>query len=224
VVNVTKLVKRRLTDILLEEGLLKEEVLQEALNRQRTSGEPLPTVLQHMGVLAEIDLARALAKQYSLPYIDPSKYKIPRDVMDAIPLETLRQHQFVPFDKIGRCMLLAIANVPAIEILESLERHTGSLFFIYVGTVTQVQTALRNIEEGLKTKQVPRPVAVVPAIPTPTAALVRPAAPVPTRPGAPTNPAVKPAGTTVTQKPGGGLPSPLASAPPPSKPASSLGR
>ena len=191
-VNVTKLVKRRLTDILLEEGLLKDEVLQEALNRQRASGEPLPTVLQKMGVLAEIDLARSIAKQYSLPYLDASKYKIGREVMDAIPLDVMRQHHFVPLDKIGRCMLLAISNVPPIEVMETLERHTGSQFFIYVSTVTQVETVLLKVEEALK-KGGPRP-----AVSGTQAVPAKPAAPAP----------------PVPPKPAQGLPSPLSTAPP----------
>ena len=201
-VNVPKLVKRRLSDILLEEGLLKEDLLNEALNRQKASGEPLPTVLQKMGVLAEIDLARAIAKQYNLPYLDASRYQIPRDVMDAIPIETLQQHQFVPLDKIGKCLLLSISNIPAVEILETLERQTGSQFFIYVSTVTQVNTTLKKImdvKSGVK-----------PAAPAPKTGAIA-------KPGTAPAPATPAAGLPKPQtavRPVQGLPSPLAGAPP----------
>jgi hypothetical protein len=242
VVNVPKLVKRRLTDILLEEGLLKEEVLAEAMNRQKQSGESLPVILQKMGVLAEIDLARAIAKQYNLPYIDASKYKTPRDVMDAIPIETLRHHQFVPIDKIGKTMLLAISNVAPMEILEALERQTGSTFFLYVSTVTQVNTALTRLDETLKGKRpAPAPAAPAapakPAAPAPgTAVRQAPSGPATTavpRP-APSTPTSVPRPTGVFPKPQAqGLPSPLSDAPPqrppsgvfpPNKPASASGR
>jgi len=233
VVNVTKLVKRRLTDILLEEGLLKDDVLQEALNRQRASGEPLPTVLQKMGVLAEIDLARSIAKQYSLPYIDASKYKVGREVMDAIPLESLRQHHFVPLDKIGRCMLLAISNVPAIDVMETLERHTGSQFFIYVSTVSQVETVITRIEDALRPKGVPKPTVAAPGtaairpvqgLPSPLAT-APPGTPRPQTGVFPTPPPASPRpGSFPTPPPAGPRPGSGVFPAPPKNPASSVGR
>jgi len=58
----------------VDEGLVKEEQVQEALRRQRATGESFGEILVAMGFVSEVDIARTLVKQSGLPYIDASKY------------------------------------------------------------------------------------------------------------------------------------------------------
>lgn len=137
-VNIAKLTRKRLGELLVEEGLLKEEQITEALKKQKATGELLGEVLIRLGYVSEIDIARTLTKQFNLPYIDASKYTISKDVLDIVPANYMYKHQFIILDKIGKALVVAVSGLLDQAIFEELERMSGSKLFIYVSTTSQV--------------------------------------------------------------------------------------
>ena len=152
-VQIAKLIRKKLGEILVDEGLLKEEQVQEALRRQRATGEGFGEVLVSMAFVTETDIARTLVKQSGLPFIDASKYRINKDGVQAVPAELMWQNQLIVLDKIGKTLLVAISNVPGQEIFEKLEKVSGSQIFVYVSTTSQIMTALdKNVPVNGKTE------------------------------------------------------------------------
>jgi len=148
-VNLPRLVKKTLSDVLLAEGLVQPNHLSEAQSRQKSSGEPLAMVLQKMGVVSEVDLARGFAKQFNLPYIDASRYAIPKQVAEAAEatlsgLLDPAKYSYVVLDKIGKVILMAVGDLPPVEVLEGVERATGAMLFVFISTPGQVQAAYRK--------------------------------------------------------------------------------
>ncbi|MBI3854969.1 MAG: hypothetical protein HY293_04680 [Planctomycetes bacterium] len=143
-VQIAKLIRKKMGEVLVDEGLVKEEQVQEALRRQRATGEGFGEVLVLMGFVSETDIARTLVKQSGLPYIDASKYRINKDGVQAVPGELMWQNQFIVLDKIGKTIEIAISNVLSNEVFEKLEKVSGSQIFVYVSTATQVQQALEK--------------------------------------------------------------------------------
>ena len=182
-VQIAKLLRKKLGEVLVDEGLLKEDQVQEALRRQRATGEGFGEILVSMGFLTETDIARTLVKQSGLPYIDASKYRINKDGVQAIPAELMWQNQFVVLDKIGKTLLVAISNVLSTEIFDKMEKVSGSQIFVYVSTTQQVLQALEKnvplngkLQDGKPAPAKPgapgaaKPVApAVPAVPKPPA-------------------------------------------------------
>lgn len=144
-VNVPKLIRKKLGEILVEEGLLKDDQVQEALKKQKETGGLLGEVLVKLQYVSEIDIARAIAKQFGLPYIDAAKYRIGKEVQGIIPVEMMLENQFVPLDKLGKALLLAVSGVLNGEVFEQLEKITGSRLFIYVSTVSAVHEVLKKL-------------------------------------------------------------------------------
>src|SRR5262245_783143 len=137
--NLPKVVKKNLQDILKDEGLLKEEVLAEVVSRQKSSGVPLHRVLHEMGLLSEMDLLRAISRQLNLPYLDASNYKVSRDVVGLFPVQLMMEHQFTVLDKIGRVLVVAISGPPSPEVVDKIEKGSGSLAYFYLSTVSQIE-------------------------------------------------------------------------------------
>jgi hypothetical protein len=193
-VQIAKLIRKKLGEVLVDEGLVKEEQVQEALRRQRATGEGFAEILVTMGFVSEVDIARTLVKQSGLPYIDASKYRISKDGVQALPGELMWLNQFVVLDKIGKTLLVAISNVLAGEVFDKIEKASGSQIFVYVSTATQVKQALeKNVPINGKLQD---PKAAAPAKPgakpgapgAPAPGAAKPAAP-----GAPAPGAAKPA-------------------------------
>jgi hypothetical protein len=177
-VQIAKLIRKKMGELLVDEGLVREEQVQEALRRQRATGEGFGEALVLMGFVSEVDIARTIVKQSGLPYIDASKYRINKDGVQAVPAELMWQNQFVVIDKIGKTILVAISNVLSTEVFEKLERISGSQIFVYVATAGQVQQALeKNVPINGKLQD-PKAVAATKAG---------------AKPGAPGAPAAKPA-------------------------------
>jgi hypothetical protein len=143
-VQIAKLIRKKLGEVLVDEGLVKDDQIQEVLRRQRATGEGFIEILVAMGFVTEQDVARTLVKQSGLPYIDASRYRINKDGVQAVPAELMWQNQMVVLDKIGKTLLVAISNVISTEILEKLEKVSGSQIFIYVSTTGQIQLALEK--------------------------------------------------------------------------------
>src|SRR5262245_40777960 len=137
--NLPKIVKKNLQDILKDEGLLKEDVLGEVVAKQKQSGVPLHRVLHEMGLLSEVDLLRAISRQLNLPYIDASTYKTSRDVVGLFPVPMMMEHQFTVLDKIGRVLVVAVAGPPANDVVEKIEKGSGSAAFFFLSTVSQIE-------------------------------------------------------------------------------------
>jgi hypothetical protein len=180
-VQIAKLIRKKMGEVLVDEGLVKEDQVQEALRRQRATGESFGDILVAMGFVSEIDIARTLVKQSGLPYIDATKYRINKEGVDAVPGELMWLNQFVVLDKIGKTLLVAISNVFGTEVFDKIEKVSGSQIFVYVSTASQVRQALEKnvpvngkLQESKPAKPVPgKPVAGKPAVP----GAPRPAAP-----------------------------------------------
>ncbi len=191
-VQIAKLIRKKMGEVLVDEGLVKDDQVQEALRRQRATGENFGEILVSMGFVTESDIARTLVKQSGLPYIDASTYRINKDGVQAVPADLMWQNQLIVLDKIGKTLLVAIANVPSTEIFDKLERVSGSQIFVYVSTWGQIQMALdKNVplagkgeakpgaaKPGAAAAKLGAPPAARPAVPAPGAqTAVRPANP-----------------------------------------------
>ena len=169
-VQIAKLIRKKMGEVLVDEGLVKEDQVTEALRRQRATGETFAEILVEKGYVSEVDIARTLVKQSGLPYIDASRYRINPDGVKAVPGEFMWLHQFIILDKIGKTVLVAISNVLSPEVFEKIEKVTGSQLFVYVATSTQVRHALeKNVPINGAVQGPAKPGAAKPGAPKPGA-------------------------------------------------------
>jgi len=82
--------------VLLEQGSITPEQLQAALEEQGETSRRLGEILIERGALREQDLARGLAKQLDLPVIDLRLRTPQAEALAAIPEEMVRRHRALP--------------------------------------------------------------------------------------------------------------------------------
>lgn len=143
-VQISKLLRKKLGEILAEEGLVRDEHVQEALKRQKTTGELLGEAFVNLGYVTEMDIARAIVKQFGLPYIDAAAYRIPKEAVEAVPRELMWQNDLIVLDKIGKTLIVAVAGIVNGEVFEKIEKVTGSQLFVYVTTMGLIKKALQK--------------------------------------------------------------------------------
>jgi len=121
----TKVAKKRLGDVLLEQELITEEHLKECIAIQRQEGGSLATTLVEKGYLDEEDLVVTLSEQLSIPHIRVAHYNIPQEVLDEVPETLARQYQMLPVSVTGDVLTLAMSDPLNIMALDDLRMLTS---------------------------------------------------------------------------------------------------
>ena len=142
--DLKKIGRKRLGGILMAEGRVTPEQVTEALEIQKDTGKMLGQVLVELGYITEFDLAKSLATQFQFPYINPATYQIDRDVLEMIPVETLYKYVFVPLDRFGNLLIVAMAGLLPEDMVNEIKKITGCDLRIYISTARDVRTVLER--------------------------------------------------------------------------------
>ena len=90
----------RLGEAMVKEGLITNDILARALERQIIFGGRLGTNLVEMGAISEENLAKFLSKTLHVPYAEPAQFEnVPQDALDAFPGELASKYTAFPILK-----------------------------------------------------------------------------------------------------------------------------
>ncbi len=103
-------------NVLLDLGLISQEQLSSAINLQQKKNERLGELLFQLKYISETDILKVLAERFRIHYITSEKLsniRIPRQVLDMIPLEYAEAKHVLPilFDQ-DRSVLSVLAAAP----------------------------------------------------------------------------------------------------------------
>jgi type IV pilus assembly protein PilB len=151
----------RLGDLLVREGLISREQLDQALIEQRNSGDRLGYTLVKHGFVREIEVTKMLARQYRVPAVDLSRFEVDPKLIKLIPGEVALKHTVLPLKREGRTLTVAMVEPTDVQVLDDLKFITRyDIFPVIAGEFTlrnaieryyeqtdaQLQTLLKDIE------------------------------------------------------------------------------
>jgi len=90
--------RRRLDEILVEEGLISEEEIKEALMRQKAQGGKFGSQLLYYRHVDEEALVHALSMQFDCEGVELSKLDIPEILTKMVPRKVALARKVIPFD------------------------------------------------------------------------------------------------------------------------------
>ncbi len=137
--------RRRIGEILVNDGIVSQEQIEDALAIQKRSREPLGSILLDMGVVNEADIAKTICVQYQLPFICLNNYEIDETLAQLLPRELLHQQKILPFDRIGDILLAAVAEVPEETVLALIAKRTQLSLALYVGYFSEITKELTRL-------------------------------------------------------------------------------
>ena len=136
--------RKRLGDILRERGLLTDDELRLALERQRESGEKLGETLIKLGFISPDDIADALSEHLRIPRVDFKRRYVSSDVVRLVPESIIREQQVLPIEQEGNFLSVAMVDPLNIMIIDDLQRLTGLLIKPMIATATEIEDAYRR--------------------------------------------------------------------------------
>lgn len=114
----------RLGDLFVQEGLITEEQLNEALRDSKENGTRVGFSLVNLGFVAEEELTRMLSRQYRVPAVDLDKVKIDDKIIRLIDAELAYKHLVLPLRKVGRTLTVAMVNPTESGAIDDLRFKT----------------------------------------------------------------------------------------------------
>ncbi len=113
--------KKKLGDLLLEEGIIGREDLEEILKIKEKSNLKVGQILQKKGLVTENDILKLLAKQYHYDFYPKIEFK-PDPIFQKIPNGIIEKFKVVPFeyDPNTRLIKFAISNPEEIHIQDDI--------------------------------------------------------------------------------------------------------
>jgi len=129
--------ERQLGDILVEQGVITPLELDEALQRQRLTGDMLGRVLVSMGLCEEQDIVEALGVQAGMERVDLPKLKIKQEVLQRVPPDVAKFYNVVPVRENNGALLVAMADPLNLTVLDDLGQILG----------TEVQGGISNHQD-----------------------------------------------------------------------------
>jgi len=117
--------KERLGEVLLETTTLTQEQLRPALDLHRREGVRIGQSLVSLDLVSEEQVAAALARQASLPYINLAQVALDGAAARRLPEEVARERRVLPLYDDGDVTVLACAEEPIPPLLSQVEGLLG---------------------------------------------------------------------------------------------------
>jgi len=115
---------KEIGDILIRKGLVRPEQVDDALRLQEESGEALGKVLCTMGYLREDDLYDVLADLFGMPRVYLEKFEIPKDVVNLLAPDFVREHRIVPLSVVDTTVICATCDPMDFSAIEAIRYAT----------------------------------------------------------------------------------------------------
>src|SRR6266508_6112186 len=88
--------RNKIGEILVKEGKLTSSQHMFVMDKQATEGLRYGEICIREGLLTDEDLARTLAAQFGLEYIDLKGFRLDQAVLDTIPPDAMYRYHFIP--------------------------------------------------------------------------------------------------------------------------------
>ncbi len=118
-------IERQIGDILVEQGVLSPLQLDEALQRQRLTGDMLGRVLVSMGYCEEQHIIEALGVQSGMERVDLTKLKVAEDVIRKLPGDVAKFYNVIPIRATDNFVMVAMADPLNLQALDDLAQILG---------------------------------------------------------------------------------------------------
>jgi co-chaperonin GroES (HSP10) len=141
---MTSFRRKRIGDIFVSKGLVTQEQINGILPKTDGTRIRLGELLVAEGLVSEEDLAKSLAEQRDLRYVDLMGFRIDAKFIETIPLDLMERYRFVPMEDSGELLVVAMAdpnNLPAIDELEIILNRQVE---ICVSTPTAIEAVLKR--------------------------------------------------------------------------------
>ena len=141
-------------DLLLEQGKLTEQQLEQVRRRQRRLGLPQHRAIVDLNFASEEDTWRALAASNRLEFVDPVALDLKRETLELVPIKFIFHYHLLPLGLEEDCLTLAFSEPPSQMEQGNLRLLLSKRFKIVLATPSSIHAVIKkNFGLGAETIQ-----------------------------------------------------------------------
>ncbi|MGH9339131.1 MAG: GspE/PulE family protein [Acidobacteriota bacterium] len=130
---------------LIEAGLISASQLQLILNFQKFDGRRLGEITCSLGFVEESALARIIAQDVGIPFVELDDYPIDRQVVALIPERVARELKVLPLRIENGQLVAAVEDPLDIGIINKIRRVTGHPVHAVCATSTDIRAHINQL-------------------------------------------------------------------------------
>ncbi len=147
--------KKALCEILVEEGFLTLDYVQQMISEFGSIPANLGQILIERKLISEEEYARSVALELGIEYMDLSHYEVNDELFNSVDVALMRRYCFIPHQKAGKEILLIMHDPGNVDSIEELEVQLGMPIKPLVASKMAIQKLLNlMIETSLDSKVV----------------------------------------------------------------------
>jgi MSHA biogenesis protein MshE len=112
--------RMRLGDLLVEEQIITEQQLNDALASQKQTGRKLGAALIDLGFIGEDQLLAFLSQQLNVPFVDISQKRVAAEVVQLLPEVHARRYRAMVIEDNGDHVVLGMSDPADLTVLDAI--------------------------------------------------------------------------------------------------------
>jgi type IV pilus assembly protein PilB len=142
--------RKRLGDLLIEEGLITSQQLQSTLE-EKSPNQKIGEALIERGYITEHQLIEVLEHQLGIPHISLFHYPFETSLFSLISKEAARRNLIIPLKRDGNKLFVAMANPMDFIVIDDLRLSTGFQIEPAIATKDDILRSINklyNVDDG----------------------------------------------------------------------------
>src|SRR3972149_1160191 len=115
----------RLGDLMVQENLISQAQLAQALEYQKKNSGRLGSCLVNLGFVSDEDVTTFLSRQYGVPSINLQYFEVDPAVVKLVPEDPARPHEVVPLSRLGSALTIAMVDPTNVFAMDDIKFMTG---------------------------------------------------------------------------------------------------
>ena len=138
----------RIADVLIEDGLLLPNQLEEAMALQKQQGGRLVKVLVDKAYVTEQDMVISMGRCLDVPPVNLSRIRVPDEIANLIPKDMARSYMLAPIARLGGKLFVAMADPMNVLAIDDIRQRTKLEVVPMITTEKAINEALSGVSSG----------------------------------------------------------------------------
>jgi type IV pilus assembly protein PilB len=153
-------IQEKLTNLLIDEGLVAEPLLREAEKTAKAQTKPLLAILTEQGIVDDELLTHAIAQVSGVPYVNLSNSIIDQNVLALLPEDIAERFMAVPLAEVQNRLAVAMIDANNVQAVDYLANRIQRPIKVFMASepgvrhvLDQYRTDLSSVDEAAVASQ-----------------------------------------------------------------------
>ena len=151
---MTSDMQEKLTTLLVDEGLITRQRLDDATKLARESGRPLLTVLTDESAIDNELLTRAIAHVSGVPYVNLTNTIVDQDILTLLPSDIAERFMAVPLAEVQNRLAVAMIDANNVQAVDYFVNRVQRLLKVFMASEAGVRHVLEQYRTDLSSVNV----------------------------------------------------------------------